>query len=79
MTGKLRMLFSEMIMITTKILKKMDLKIKDIADLLKVEEKTINLWIKDKKTPCYKINHQYRFNKTEIKEWILSHKNGILI
>jgi plasmid maintenance system antidote protein VapI len=43
MTGKLRMLFSEMIMITTKILKKMDLKIKDIADLLKVEEKTINL------------------------------------
>jgi len=52
----------------------MDLKIKDIADLLRVEEKTIYQWIKEKKIPCYKINHQYRFNKTEINEWILSHK-----
>ncbi len=52
----------------------MDLKIKNIADLLRVEEKTIYQWIKEKKIPCYKINHQYRFNKTEINEWILSHK-----
>ncbi len=52
----------------------MDLKIKDIVDLLQVSEKTVYRWIKDKKVPCYKINHQYRFNRAEINEWILSSK-----
>ncbi len=52
----------------------MNLKIKDIVDLLQVSEKTIYRWIKDKKIPAYKINHQYRFNKTEIHDWILKNK-----
>jgi PTS system nitrogen regulatory IIA component len=52
----------------------MDLKIKDIVDLLQVSEKTVYRWIKDKKIPCYRINHQYRFNRAEINEWILSSK-----
>ena len=52
----------------------MDLKIKDIVDLLQVSEKTLYRWIKDKKIPCYRINHQYRFNRAEINEWILSNK-----
>jgi len=49
-----------------------DLKIKDIVELLNVSEKTVYRWIKDKKIPCYRINHQYRFNRSEINEWILS-------
>lgn len=52
----------------------MDLKIKDIVELLNVSEKTVYRWIKDKKIPCYRINHQYRFNRSEINEWILSSK-----
>jgi nitrogen PTS system EIIA component len=52
----------------------MELKIKDIVDLLQVSEKTVYRWIKDKKIPCYRISHQYRFNRTEINEWILSNK-----
>jgi nitrogen PTS system EIIA component len=52
----------------------MELKIKDIVDLLQVSEKTVYRWIKDKKIPCYRINHQYRFNRAEINEWILSNK-----
>jgi len=52
----------------------MDLKIKDIVDLLQVSEKTVYRWIKEKKIPCYRINHQYRFNRSEINEWILSSK-----
>lgn len=52
----------------------MDLKIKDIVNLLQVNEKTVYRWIKEKKIPCYKINYQYRFNKSEINEWILSNK-----
>ncbi len=52
----------------------MDLKIKDIVDLLNVNEKTIHQWIKEKKIPYHNINHQYRFNRAEITEWILIHK-----
>jgi nitrogen PTS system EIIA component len=52
----------------------MELKIKEIVDLLQVSEKTVYRWIKDKKIPCYRINHQYRFNRAEINEWILSNK-----
>ncbi len=52
----------------------MELKIKDIVGLLQVNEKTIYRWIKEKKIPCYRINHQYRFNRAEINEWILSNK-----
>ncbi len=52
----------------------MELKIKDIVDLLQVSEKTVYRWIKEKKIPCYRINHQYRFNRAEINEWILSSK-----
>jgi len=51
-----------------------ELKIKDIVDLLQISEKTIYRWIKDKKIPCYRINHQFRFNRAEINEWILSNK-----
>ncbi len=52
----------------------MDLKIKDIIGYLQVSEKTVYRWIKDKKIPCYRINHQYRFNRAEINEWILNSK-----
>ena len=49
----------------------MELKIKDIINLLQVSEKTVYRWIKEKKIPCYRINHQYRFSRSEINEWIL--------
>ncbi len=52
----------------------MDLKIRDIVDLLNVDEKIIHQWIKEKKIPYHNINHQYRFNRAEITEWILIHK-----
>lgn len=52
----------------------MELKIKDIVGLLQVNEKTVYRWIKEKKIPCYRINHQYRFNLAEINEWILSNR-----
>lgn len=54
----------------------MDLKLKDVADLLNVSEITIRRWLTDGKIPAYRINHQYRFNRAEIENWILSHKLG---
>ncbi len=49
----------------------MNLKIKEICELLNVSEKTVYRWIQANKIPFYKINSQYRFNKAEINEWIL--------
>jgi PTS system nitrogen regulatory IIA component len=49
----------------------MDLEIKDVADLLNVSETTIRRWLKDGKIPAYKLNHQYRFSKNEIEDWMV--------
>lgn len=54
----------------------MDLKIKDVADLLNVSETTIRRWLSDGKIPAYKINHQYRFSRFEIENWVMSQKLG---
>lgn len=56
----------------------MELRIKDIIELLEVSEKTVYRWIKERKIPCYRINHQYRFNRTEINEWILNNRIAVV-
>ncbi|NGX56286.1 MAG: Nitrogen regulatory protein [Candidatus Anoxychlamydiales bacterium] len=54
----------------------MDLKIKDVADLLNVSETTIRRWLQEGKIPAYRLNHQYRFSRNEIEDWVLSCKRG---
>ncbi len=54
----------------------MDLKIKDVADLLNVSETTIRRWLKEGKIPAYQLNHQYRFSKSEIEDWMMKCKLG---
>ena len=58
--------------------RKMDLKIKDVADLLNVSEMTIRRWLSKGKIPAYKINHQYRFSREEIEDWVMSCKTDSL-
>lgn len=52
----------------------MDLKIKDVAELLNVSETTIRRWLLDGKIPAYKLNRQYRFSKIEIENWMMKRK-----
>jgi nitrogen PTS system EIIA component len=52
----------------------MDLKIKDVAELLNVSEKTIRRWLADGKIPAYRLNSQYRFSRIEIENWVMSCK-----
>ncbi len=52
----------------------MDLKIKDIAELIEVPENTVKKWIDSGKIPAYKVKNQFYFNKSEIHEWILVNK-----
>ena len=54
----------------------MDLKIKDVADLLNVSETTVRRWVTDGKMPAYRLNHQYRFSREEIESWVMSRKLG---
>nr|MBS4170139.1 Uncharacterized protein [Neochlamydia sp. AcF95]NGY95107.1 hypothetical protein [Neochlamydia sp. AcF84] len=53
---------------------RVDLKIKDVADLLNVSEKTICRWLNEGKIPSYQINQQHLFNRNEIEDWVLSQK-----
>jgi PTS system nitrogen regulatory IIA component len=55
---------------------KMDLKLKDVAELLNVSETTIRRWVADSKIPYYKLNQQFRFCRSEIESWVLSCKQG---
>ena len=52
----------------------MDLKLKEVAKLLQVSEKTIYRWVSEEKIPFYRINHQYRFRSDEIHQWSLGTK-----
>lgn len=52
----------------------MDLKIKDVAELLNVSESTIRRWLSDGKIPAYRINQQYRFSRNEIEDWVIRHR-----
>lgn len=54
----------------------MDLKIRDVAELLNVSETTIRRWLVDGKIPAYNIHGQYRFSRIEIESWVLNHKLG---
>jgi nitrogen PTS system EIIA component len=54
----------------------MDLKIKDVAELLSVSETTIRRWLASSKIPAYRIQGQYRFSRIEIEDWVLKHKLG---
>lgn len=46
------------------------LTVKDVANFLKVDEKTIYRLIQDKEIPCFKVRGQWRFKKSTIVEWI---------
>lgn len=52
----------------------MDLKIKDVAELLSVSETTIRRWVADRILPAYRLNHQYRFSRTEIEDWVMKQR-----
>ncbi len=59
----------------------MDLKIRDVAELLGVSETTIRRWLSEGKIPAYRLNHQYRFSRPEIENWMLNcrinHQEGV--
>ena len=47
-----------------------------LLDLLNVSETTIRRWLTEGKIPAYRLNHQYRFDRTEIEDWVMKKKLG---
>lgn len=50
------------------------LNIKEACAILRIAESTIRRWIINNKLPCYRVNQQYWFFESELKEFILKHK-----
>jgi len=48
----------------------MNLSVKDLAQLLKVSDKTIYRMIRDETIPCFRIGGQWRFDRREIASWV---------
>ncbi|WP_432807223.1 helix-turn-helix domain-containing protein [Providencia alcalifaciens] len=46
------------------------LTLKQVADYLKVNEKTVYRLIASKKIPCFKVGHSWRFKKEDLELWI---------
>jgi len=55
----------------------MEIGVRDVAGLLNVSEKTIYRWVKHNKLPAFRINEQYRFNRSEILEWATSQRVNV--
>ena len=47
----------------------MRLGVRDVARLFEVSEKTVYRWVSQDKLPVFKVNGQYRFNRSELLEW----------
>jgi len=52
------------------------LKIKDVANLLKVGEKTVYSMAKKGELPAFKVRGQWRFSRKDIDEWIEDQKRS---
>jgi PTS system nitrogen regulatory IIA component len=54
----------------------MDLKLSEVAELLNVSETTIQRWVTEGSVPSYQLNQEFRFNRGEIEDWVMSAKQG---
>lgn len=55
----------------------MKLTVEDVTQLFNVSEKTIYRWIRSNGLPAFRVNNQYRFNRTDLLEWAASHRVNI--
>jgi len=55
----------------------MQLSAQDVARFLNISEKTLYRMIRHGEIPAQKIHDQYRFNRTELLEWIMAHHMAI--
>jgi PTS system nitrogen regulatory IIA component len=55
----------------------MNLRLRDVAEILNVSERTLYRWIDQEIIPCYRINEQYRFNRAELLAWATARRLNV--
>jgi nitrogen PTS system EIIA component len=55
----------------------LDLRVRDVARLLKVSEQTVYRWVRDGSLPAHRVHDQYMFNRVELQEWAALHKHRV--
>lgn len=55
----------------------MQLTVRDVARYFKVSERTVYRWLDQKMIPAYRVNDQYRFNRSELLEWAAAQKISV--
>lgn len=53
------------------------LKLKEVAALLKIGEKTVYSMAQNRELPAFKVRGQWRFSRNDIDAWIEQQKNTI--
>jgi PTS system nitrogen regulatory IIA component len=55
----------------------MELRVRDVARLLKVSEQTVYRWVRDGSLPAHRVHDQYMFNRVELQEWAALHEHRV--
>ena len=53
------------------------LTVKEVAEYLKVNERTVYRMATDKKIPAFKVGGSWRFRESELEQWIQDQHNKI--
>jgi nitrogen PTS system EIIA component len=54
-----------------------DLRVREVARLLKVSEQTVYRWVRDGSLPAHRVHDQYMFNRVELQEWAALHEHRV--
>jgi PTS system nitrogen regulatory IIA component len=54
-----------------------DLRVRDVARLLKVSEQTVHRWVRGGSLPAHRVHDQYMFNRVELQEWAALHAHRV--
>ncbi len=46
----------------------------EVAEYLKIDERTAYCWLKEGKLPGFKLGSAWRFDKADIQKWVQEHK-----
>ncbi len=55
----------------------MELRVRDVARLLKVSEQTVYRWVHAGELPAHRVHDQYLFNRVELQEWAALHAHRV--
>jgi len=47
----------------------------EVAEYLKIAERTAYGWVKEGKLPGFKLGNAWRFDKADIQKWVQEHKD----